>query len=268
MTRGDFCDASYMVLQNEQQVLSCTARSDHVIHCHAYGVIKYGLLPWQQLPCLLLERAAGSVQQKLEEHQAAAAPGHHIRPAGLPEGEVWRIMKIVMPGMIAVAEADIVWKDVKPSNIVYAARSRGRALPVLCDFGSSKLVGPDGLEIAAAPGGTSAFVSPEFKYGRRVGRACDVWGFGCLLLALRLGREVQLLPDVEPDGAAASWDAAAVLREFEGELTSREMSFVAQCLTYEASARPAILALGRHEYFRPAGLANHWQAVGAMMLLE
>ncbi|KAF6254167.1 hypothetical protein COO60DRAFT_1642577 [Scenedesmus sp. NREL 46B-D3] len=96
------------------------------------------------------------------------------------------------------------------------------------------------------------------KYGRRVGPACDVWGVGCLLLALCLGRQVQLLPDVEPDGAAASWDAVAALREYEGELLPSEMAFVAQCLTYDDSARPSAVKLNRHEYlqFAPASVRS------------
>jgi serine/threonine protein kinase len=263
MTPEQYRDASYIVLQQERQVLSCMARSDYVVHSYAYGVVEHGPKPRQPLPCLLLELGEGSVQQKLDQHQAAAAAaaqGHHIRPTGLPNGEVWRIMRRVMSGVFGLDEAGIAWKDVKPSNIVYAAR-RGCTLPVLCDFGSSALVGPDGLEKAAEPGGTSAFAPPELRYGRRVGRSCDVWGVGCLLLALRLGREVQLLPDVEPDGAAASWNAAAVLSEYE------ELLFVAFCLTYDASARPSVVDVLNHEYLqsppvsvqptRPAGSANH-----------
>jgi hypothetical protein len=73
-------------------------------------------------------------------------------------------------------------------------------------------------------------------------------GRGCLLLALRLGREVQLLPDEESSDAAASWDAAAVLQEFEGELEPLELDFVAQCLAYDPTMRPTSYHLGMHAY--------------------
>jgi serine/threonine protein kinase len=112
------------------------------------------------------------------------------------------------------------------------------------------------LEAAPVAAGIAAFNAPELKYGRRVGPACDVWGLGCLLLTLRLGRPVQLLPSREPDGAAASWDAAAALRAYEGELLPLEKAFVVQCLTYDATKRPSAWDLDSHGYARtlPASL--------------
>jgi serine/threonine protein kinase len=241
---------SHMVLQQEQKLLSCVAHSDCVLHCHAYGVVKYGLFGLQELPCLLLELGDGSVLQRLEEYQAAAAAaatGPACRPVGLPDGEVWQIIRHVLTGLTDLSKAHIAWKDLKLSNILYVTRGERESI-VLCDFGSGVLVGEDGLESAPAPAGTEGFVSPELKYGRRVGTACDVWGVGCLLLALRLGRGVQLLPDVEPDGAAASWDAAAVLHEVESELLPVELAFVARCLSYDPAGRPSPWDLQWCEY--------------------
>jgi serine/threonine protein kinase len=235
---------SYRVLQQEQQLLSRTADCGWVLQSHAYGVVSYGPCGIQELPCLLLELADGSVQQRLEECQAAAAAeaaaatGPPCRPVGLPDWELWKIIKQVLAGVDDLAAVNIVWKDVKPSNIVFTRRGTRKSI-LLCDFGSSVLVGADGLEAAPMPAGTAAFKAPELKYGRRVGPACDVWGLGCLLLALRLGREVNLLPDEEASDAAESWDAAAVLREFEGELSRLELAFVARCLAYDPSRRPS-----------------------------
>jgi serine/threonine protein kinase len=119
---------------------------------------------------------------------------------------------------------------------------------VLCDFSSSVVVGADGLEEAAAPAGTPAFMAPELKYGRRVGLACDVWSLGCLLLALLHGRLPQLLPDIEPDDAAASWNAAAVLDCVKEELGPLQLAFVTTCFTYDAAVRPGAHIMQLHDY--------------------
>jgi serine/threonine protein kinase len=150
-------------------------------------------------------------------------------------------------GVGRLSAANIVWKDLKPSNLLTITRYR-RKVTVLCDFGSGALVGADGLESTPMLAGTAAFTAPELKYGRRVGPACDVWGVGCLLVALRLGREVQLLPDEEPSDAAASWNAAAVLQQFEGELQPLELAFVAQSLAYDPAMRPSTRDLQLHAY--------------------
>jgi serine/threonine protein kinase len=230
------------VLQQEHQLLSRMADCDGILHSHAYGLITYGPFELQQLPCLLLELADGSVQQRLGECQAAAAAaaatGPPPRPVGLPDGEVWQIIKQVLPGLADLSAAGIVWKNVSLANTLFITRGVRKSV-VMCDFGSGVLVGADGLETAPAAAGTAAFMSPELKYGRRVGPACDVWGLGCMLLALRLGREVQLLPAVEPEDAPASWDAAAVLRKFESELQPAEFAFVVQCLAYDPAKRPS-----------------------------
>jgi serine/threonine protein kinase len=175
-------------------------------------------------------------------------------------------MHSVLPGVEEVTEAGIIWKDLKPLNIMFVRRGRG-PLPVMCDFGSSVLVEADGLEKCAAPGGTAAYKAPELKYRRRVGQACDVWALGCMLLTLRLGREVQLLPDEEPDDAAASWDAAAVLSKYEGELLPLEIRFIADCLAYDPSKRPTVRELDEHEYMEtvPASLRQAAAARSAAM---
>jgi serine/threonine protein kinase len=255
---------SYSVLQKEHQLLSRVADCPWVLHSHAYGVVTYGALGIQQLPCILLELADGSAQQRLEEYQAeaAAAAEPPCRPVGLPDGEVHKIIRRVLCGLDSLLEANVVWKDMKPSNLMLITRYSYKGA-VLCDFGSGELVGADGLETTPMLAGAEAFTAPELKYGRRVGPACDVWGVGCLLLALRLGREVPLLPDEEPSDAAASWDAAAVLQEFEGELAPLELAFVTERLAYDPSMRPSAFDLGMHAYMDqpPASLQRSQSAM-------
>ncbi|KAF6256905.1 kinase-like domain-containing protein [Scenedesmus sp. NREL 46B-D3] len=161
--------------------------------------------------------------------------------------EVWRFIRQVLDGLAHLAAAGIAWKDVKPSNILFVQHHPcNLKLAVLWDFGSNVVVGADGLEAAADPSGTAAFMAPELKYGRRVGPACDVWGMGCLL---RFGVQLQL-PDEEPDDAAAGWDPAAVLRGLEGRLQPGDWLFAAACLTYDDTRRPSAERLQVVEYLQ------------------
>jgi serine/threonine protein kinase len=250
LTPAAYYQGMYNMLQHEQQLLARMASCYYVIRSYAYGTVQYGSNSCQRLPCLLMELATGTVEDLLEDCQAAAAAaaaGQPHGPVSLSSDQVWAITRDVSGALFDLHEAGIAWKDLKPSNILVVKRGSGKWY-ALCDFGISVVVGADGLEETAAVAGTPSFMAPELKYGRRVGLACDVWSLGILLLTLCSGQHVRLLPDAEPSNAAASWDAAAVLSHFEGVLLPTQMEFVHSCLTYDASMRADAEDMRSHVY--------------------
>jgi WD40 repeat protein len=103
--------------------------------------------------------------------------------------------RIVLPLAEAVEHAHqnhVVHRDIKPSNILLDDRRRGAGSPLwpmLTDFGTARLVGPD--HSATASGmliGTVPYMAPEQLSGGNAGPACDIYALGVVLFELLAGR--------------------------------------------------------------------------------
>ena len=118
----------------------------------------------------------------------------------------------------AVGEAHrnlIVHLDLKPSNVLVTAAGSVKLL----DFGTSKLIRPDGTMTATVMV-TPAYASPEQILNRPVGTGSDIYALGALLAELlsghapfgnvsAAGRVESASREVEPADIATAADAAA-----------------------------------------------------------
>ncbi len=154
----------------------------------------------------------------------------HLRATGpLTFREALPIIEDIAAGLQAVHDAGIIHGDLKPSNVMLAARpgdSKPRA--VVMDFGMALPATPNSSEKSTSRGGTPEYFAPEQADGGPVTPAADIYSFA-LMIADMLGvpRPARLKPDAErmPGG----W--ARVL---------------GRCLEFEPSRR----------YSRPAELAT------------
>ncbi|MFH8798014.1 protein kinase [Streptomyces sp. NPDC017936] len=81
-------------------------------------------------------------------------------------------------------EAEIVHRDVKPSNVILDASGH----PHLTDFGISRLLDATTHTATGTLIGTAAYLSPEQVLGRSVGRPADIYALGLVLLECLTGR--------------------------------------------------------------------------------
>jgi serine/threonine-protein kinase len=107
-----------------------------------------------------------------------------IREQGpLPVADMTRIVAEIGAALDALHEAELVHRDVKPSNILLDAE-RGA---LLTDFGLAKR---RDYSMLTAPGqmlGTLDYIAPELLRGSEPGRSSDLYALGCVVFECLAG---------------------------------------------------------------------------------
>ncbi|MEV5607444.1 protein kinase [Streptomyces sp. NPDC052225] len=108
---------------------------------------------------------------------------HRIAKGPLSVAETAALGADVAEALTHAHGANIVHRDVKPSNILIDPTAR----PYLTDFGISRLLDTTTRTATGALIGTAAYLSPEQVLGQPVGRPADVYALGLVLLECLTG---------------------------------------------------------------------------------
>lgn len=146
----------------------------------------------------------------------------------LPTTTVRALGSRLAEALVAVHEAGLIHRDVKPGNVLLALDG-----PRLIDFGIARHEGATALTTTGAVIGTPGYLAPEQASAGPLGPPCDVFSLGCVLVYAATGRR----PFGEGGGAGALF---RTIHE-EPDLTGVEPGLtplITACLAKDPAARP------------------------------
>ncbi len=151
-------------------------------HQNILSVKDYGY--WFGRPYLVMDYLGGHTLA--DEIKAA--------PNGLSSDRFLEIFQQVTKGIATAHRADIVHRDLTPSNIFIVDEGPEKGCVKVLDFGLAKFVSPENdsganLTQTGASLGTPAYMSPEQCKGERVDFRTDLYSLGCCMYEALSGKK-------------------------------------------------------------------------------
>lgn len=153
---------------------SARLKGEHVAKVHDVGSLENGA------PYMVMEFLDGmDLKQVVQAH------------GPLPVRDA---VTYVLQASDAIAEAHvlgIVHRDLKPANLFLTRRPNGSPRVKVLDFGISRLVTPDGMDLTKTGSmlGSPLYMSPEqMMHAKQVDARSDIWAMGVVLHELVTGR--------------------------------------------------------------------------------
>lgn len=177
-----------------------------------------------------------------------------IRARGrLTADEVAPLLRQVADALTAAHAADIVHRDVKPSNILIATDGSVK----LSDFGIARAIADVSLTQTGLVTGSPAYLAPEVASGSTATPASDVWSFGATLFHALAGAPPY---DVKDNLVGALY---RIVHEAPPRLPDPGWlgPLLAATMTKEPAARPEMAAVAA--YLRQGTGATPLPAAGA-----
>ncbi|MFH9136723.1 ABC transporter substrate-binding protein [Streptomyces sp. NPDC017524] len=152
----------------------------------------------------------------------------------LPTSTVRALGSRLAEALVAVHEAGLIHRDVKPGNVLLALDG-----PRLIDFGIARHEGATALTATDAVIGTPGYLAPEQASAGPVGPACDVFSLGCVLVYAATGRRPF------GDGGAAGVLFRTVHEEPDlAGVPPELLPLITACLSKDPAARPPASRIG------------------------
>jgi serine/threonine protein kinase len=207
-----------------------------VHHENVVAVFDSGRMP-DGSPYLVVQRLSGeSLATRLAE-------------GALPVPEAVALTRQALHALVALADAGITHRDVKPDNLVLDRLPDGRTVLKLVDFGIAKDTAPsasaDGLEALV---GTPHYMAPEQVRGAAVDARADLYALGATLYEMLTGRPPHMGETLNDLATATLFDPISPVRELRGDCPEALERLVMRALARDpaerfASAREMLSAL-------------------------
>jgi ligand-binding sensor domain-containing protein len=162
-----------------------------------------------------------------------------LQPGDFPPGRTARIIRRLGEALTEIHRRGTVHRDFKPENIILLDPGTEQEQPVIVDFGTAGLRGPEN-ELAATTllAGSFHYMAPE----RLTGHYCpasDTYAFGVIILEMLTGKRLSDLRTMPSEDGFAD-ELARVVEPVVGAAAARELSIqLAPAYSPEANRRPA-----------------------------
>ena len=170
----------------------------------------------------------------------------------LPESDAKSILLQVLTAMEYLSTSEdsrqaIIHYDLKPANILLDQDGNVK----ITDFGLSKIVDADSMELTSQGAGTYWYLPPEcFLKDSRISNKVDVWSIGVIYYQMLVGKRPfghgQTQDALLADGTILN--ARAVHFPEDVALSTDCQNFIRACLMYDQVLRPTIADLCSHPY--------------------
>jgi tetratricopeptide (TPR) repeat protein len=192
------------------------------------------------------------------------------RDGPMAPGEALDVFRLLVAGVSAAHDADVIHRDLKPANIMLLGDSGSRRVAIM-DFGLARdpvRSESDGATAVGALLGTPEYMSPEQVSGGPVTPATDIYALGLILFEMLRGRR-----PFEGSNTLDSWMRRA--REGPKRLSgvvpgveARIDAVIGRCLEYEPgrryqSAAELLKALDRSFYIAVPRSRRFWVPTAA-----
>lgn len=136
------------------------------------------------------------------------------QPRGrMDEDSARRIMAQIVLALEHVHSLNVIYRDVKPENVLLSADGDVR----LCDFGLAKIMSTGRFGRTKSFCGSTSYMSPQVVSSKPYGIATDLWSLGALSYRMLVGRAPF---DDPPRGLATRNDPSDIQRRIQlGEVT-------------------------------------------------
>jgi len=194
-----------------------------------YGSVVFGTRLWIAMEYL----DGGSLLDKIKE-----------KP--LTEAQIAVVMREVLLGLAYLSASQKIHRDIKAANILLSKDGQVK----LADFGASTQL-TDTMTKCNTFVGSPYWMAPEILTQNNYDGKADIWSLGITCLELTTGKP--------PNSEIAPLKVITVIPQKPSpELDKTKFSknfcdFVAQCLTKDPKARPAIATLLKHPFVTGAG---------------
>lgn len=201
-------------------------RGENVVRIYDVGELPNGT------PFIVMERLHGADLGEISQN---------IGPMPIPLA-----VALIVQAARAISEAHavgIVHRDLKPSNLFICRQHDGKALLKVVDFGISKSLQRDPVEMKTLTGARVALGSPHYmspeqvRDARRVDARSDIWALGVILYELIAGRPVFQADSYPGIFAAITADIPAPLSALRPGVAAGLEAIVARCLERDPALR-------------------------------
>lgn len=165
----------------------------------------------------------------------------------LSVGETRKILTTLLSALVHLHGNNVVHRDIKAENILFASSSSSENSLLLADFGHAKILGADNL--ATDCGGTLSYLAPEVVARKGHSFPVDMWAVGVLTYFMLCGyMPFDCDTDAETKELILKADFLFEPAEYWQNIPQDAKDFIARCFLVDPAMRMSLYEATRHPF--------------------